>query len=124
MASPPTSTSPCPLHRLTERLATTLLLHPPLPKGQERRFAAALACVDDEVVALGGPTGGWSAREHGVFLKLWKEFRGGEEVVEEGGRGMDPVAQVTGNLRLLDRAAVALRGGKRCGSACVRACVE
>ena len=80
---------------------------PSLSPGQERRFAAALASVDDEMVARGGPTGGWGAREHAVFLKLWAAFRASRD-----GEG-DPVARVTGNLRLLDRALVALRG-KRC----------
>lgn len=123
MAPPAASTTRAALHDLTERLATTLLLPhhhdqpasssspgPLLPLGQERRFAAALALVDDAIVAGGGPTGGWRAKEHGVFLRLWSEFRG------EGARADDPVARVTGNLRLLDRAHVALRG-RRCVTA-------
>lgn len=113
------------LQGLAERLAT-LVLHPsgqprptapssttPLPRAQERRFAAALAAVDDEIVGLGCPTGGWNARDHATFLKLWRSHRA-TPVAAGGGRDggvgvVDPVARVAGNLRLLDRAAVVLR---------------
>lgn len=136
MAPPAASTTPTRadndpaggVQGLAERLATTLLLQqqhtqpsslagPLLPRGHERRFAAALAAVDDAIVASGGPTGGWRAKEHGTFLRLWREFRRGKGEGEGEGEGRgegtggeeDPVARVTGNLRLLDRARVALR---------------
>ena len=96
------------------------------PQSQARARAmelqADIDALDEEILAHGGLTDGWSVEEHAKFLSLWRAFRGrpghrreggeeeeeeeeGEEEEEELEEEEDPVAEVKGNLLLLDRAA-------------------
>jgi len=96
------------------------------PQSQARARAmelqADIDALDEEILAHGGLTDGWPVEEHAKFLSLWREFRGrpghrreggeeeeeeeeGEEEEEELEEEEDPVAEVKGNLLLLDRAA-------------------
>ncbi len=66
---------------------------------------ASLHALNEEILAAGGPTGGWPAEDHARFLALWREFRVRGRTEEEEEDEEDPVAEIKGNLALLDRAA-------------------